>query len=147
MFTVTESVTIDRPVDEVFDFLTDGGNRPKWDASVVSEELTSAGPLGVGSTLHTRQRAMGQEVDFTWRVTRFERPAGMTVVSTSGPLPTTLVFEFAPNGERSAVRATIEGSPTGMMRLAEPLISDMVRTTLATGLARAQALLESTSSA
>jgi hypothetical protein len=142
MFTVTETVSIARSVEEVFDFLTDGHNRPHWDATVISEELTSAGPVGVGSTIHTRMRAVGREVDFDWRVTRFERPRRMGVVSTEGLMPTSLLFEFAAIGTGCVVSATIEGEPEGMMGLVEPVIAAAVRSTLATGLSRAKALLE-----
>lgn len=143
MFTVTETVSIDRSVEDVFDFLSDGRNRPRWDTTVISEELTSAEPVGVGSTLHTRMRAFAREVDFDWRVTAFDRPDRMSVVSTDGPMPTSLVFEFTAVGDACGVSATIQGEPDGMMRMVEPLISGAVRSTLAEGLARAKALLES----
>lgn len=142
MFTVTETVSIARPLQEVFDFLTDGRNRPQWDTTVISEELTSVGPVGVGSTIHTRMRAVGREVDFDWRVTRFDPPARMGVVSTEGLMPTSLLLEFAAVGAGCDVSATIEAEPEGLMRLVEPMIAGAVRSTLATGLARAKALLE-----
>ena len=65
MFTITETIRIERPVQEVFDFLTDAGSRSRWDESVVFEELTSPPPVGVGTTIHSRLRAMGRESDFT----------------------------------------------------------------------------------
>jgi hypothetical protein len=50
VFTKTVSVQIARPLDEVFAFVADARNRPLWDDSVESEELTSPEPIGVGST-------------------------------------------------------------------------------------------------
>lgn len=142
MFTVTETVSIRRSPQGVFDYLTDGRNRPQWDTTVISEELTSAGPVGVGSTIHTRMRAVGRDVDFAWRVTQFDSPTRMGVVSTEGLMPTSLLLEFAAVGAGCDVSATIEAEPEGMMRLVEPMISGSVRSTLATGLARAKVLLE-----
>jgi uncharacterized membrane protein len=142
MFTVTESITIARPVDEVFAFLADGRNRAKWDTSVISEELTSPPPLGVGSTLHTRMRVMSREVEFDWRVTRFDSPRRMAIESTAGMLPTSFLLEFTDAGEATGVVATVAGEPRGMLRLGEPMIAESVRATLATGLARAKRLLE-----
>ncbi|WP_439591387.1 SRPBCC family protein [Microbacterium sp.] len=86
MFTVSETVTIERPRAEVFDFLIDGRNRPQWDSSVVFEKLTPAEPVAVGSTIHSRLRAMGRESDFHWRVTQFDPPSRMSTLSTSGPV-------------------------------------------------------------
>ncbi len=142
MFTIIEEALIARSAEDVFDFLTDGRNRPLWDTQVISEELTSPGPVGVGSTIHTRMRTMGVETDFDWRVTQFARPTRMAIVSTTGILPTAFAFRFTMVADGCRVSATVEGNPTGMMRLAEPLIAESVRSNLAAGLARAQAVLE-----
>ncbi len=142
MFTITEFISIARSREEVFDFFTDGRNRPRWDSTVVFEELTSPEPVGVGSTIHTRMRTMGRESDFDWRVTEFDRPTRMAIVSTAGLLSTSLLFTFSTADEQCLANATIEGQPTGMLRLVEPMIAESVRSTLATGLQRAKALLE-----
>lgn len=142
MFTVSETITIDRPRAEVFDFLVDGRNRPTWDTSVVFEELTSPGPVGVGSSIHSRLRAMGRESDFHWRVTRFDTPSRMATVSTSGPVDTSLLLEFETRDAATVVRATIDVRPSGLMRLVEPVIAENVRSTLVAALARAKLLLE-----
>lgn len=123
--------------------MADSRNRPQWDSSVVSEELTSPEPIGVGSTMHSRLKAMGREVDFDWRVTEFEKPSRMSITSTAGPLPTALTFGLKSSGEMTQLRATIEGSPAGFMRLAEPMINEAVRANLAGGLGRVKVLLES----
>ncbi len=140
MFTVTESVTIDRPVTEVFDFFTEG--RARWDESVISEELTSLPPVGVGSTLHTRMRAVGREVDFDWRVTAYEPGARMTVTSTSGIMATSSDLQFADANGATVVAVRIDAEPTGIMRLAEPMIADSIRSTLSTSLTGAKRMLE-----
>ena len=142
MFTSTEEALIARSAEDVFDFLTDGANRPLWDTQVISEELTSPGPVGVGSTIHTRMRTIGGETDFEWRVTHFARPTRLAIVSTTGILPTAFAFRCAAVAEGCRVSATVEGSPTGMMRLAEPFIAESVRSNLAAGLARARDVLE-----
>ena len=142
MFTVTETVSIARPDEEVFRFLTDSRNRSRWDATVVSEVVTSDAPLGVGSTIHTRMRAVGREVDFDWRVTRFDAPTRMSLVSTAGIMSTSTTFDLTPVGAGCRVSVTIDAEPEGMMRFVEPMISGSVRSTLATSLGRAKELLE-----
>lgn len=142
MFTVTESVSIARSSEDVFDFFTDGRNRPQWDPTVVFERLTSPEPVGVGTTIHSRMRTMAGESDFHWRVTEFDRPARLAMVSTAGILPTSVLFAFSAVGAGCHARATIDGRPTGMMRIVEPMIGESVRSTLATGLLRAKAMLE-----
>lgn len=143
MFTITEVVTVDRPIDEVFAFVGDARNRPQWDASVISESLTSPEPIGVGSTIHTRMKTYGRVVEFDWRVQRFDPPTGMTVVSTSGPMATTLHFALSETDTGCILRASIDAKPTGMMAFAEPMIAASVRSNLSTGLARLKVVLES----
>jgi uncharacterized membrane protein len=87
MFTRKVSVRISRPLDEVFRYVADARNRPQWDESVDSEELTSPEPIGVGSTIHTRMRSMGREYEYTWKIVEHDPPTRMAVDSTSGPFP------------------------------------------------------------
>jgi hypothetical protein len=142
MFSLTESISIARSPEEAFDFFTDGRNRPRWDTTVLFERLTSPEPVGVGSTISTRMRTMGREVDYEWRVTEFDRPTRMAIVSTAGLVPTSALFAFSAAEEGCHASATIDGDPTGMLRIVEPLIAESVRSTLAAGLLRARALLE-----
>lgn len=142
MFTVTESVEIARGAASVFEFLTDPARRAEWDRSVVSERLLSPPPVQTGSAIRTRMSILGRDAEYDWRVTVFEPPAAMALVSTSGMMPTRLRFDIADTADGSRVTATIEGSPEGMLRLAEPIISETVRSTFSESLQRAKALLE-----
>lgn len=45
-----ESIVIERPVDEVFDFVADTTNDPRWHTTVVEGQRTSLGPVGLGAT-------------------------------------------------------------------------------------------------
>ena len=67
-------MVIARPLDDVFAFVADARDRPRWDESVDTEELTSPEPIGVGSTVRTRLRSMGREYEYTWVVTEHEPP-------------------------------------------------------------------------
>lgn len=142
MITVVETVQIAHPAEGVFAFIAEPTNRPRWDETVVSEELTSDPPLRAGSTLRSQLRAMGREVEFHWRVTAYEPPRLMSFVSTEGPLETSLLLQLAASEGATLLTATIEATPSGMMRLFEPVIGEGVRNNLATGLERMKALLE-----
>lgn len=142
MFTVTEVVVIARSRSDVFAYLTDAGRRPEWDDTVISESLTSPPPVGVGSTIHSVMRVMGREVEFDWQVTEYVPPGRMAISSTRGTFPTSLLFDLADHGDATRVSATIDGEPSGMLRLVEPMIEDTIRSTLATGLGRVVRILE-----
>jgi hypothetical protein len=88
VYTSRVAIQIARPPDEAFAYVSDARNRPEWDESVDSEELTSPEPIGVVSTIRTRMRSMGREYQYTWEITEHEPPNRMKVESTSGPFPT-----------------------------------------------------------
>ncbi len=48
----TETITIARPADEVFDLLADFGNLAEWDPMFEESRRLDDGPLGVGSRFH-----------------------------------------------------------------------------------------------
>lgn len=145
MFTRRVAVLIARPLDEVFAFVADARNRPRWDDSVDSEELTSPGPIGVGSTVRTTLRSMGREYQYTWEVVEHEPPNRMTIESTAGPFPTTLAYQLSGRDGGTWVDFAVTGRPTGMLRLLEPLIARNTQANLDRGFPRLKQVLETDS--
>jgi len=142
VFTRSVAVEIARPLDEVFAFVSDARNRPSWDESVDSEELTSPEPIGVGSTVRTRMRSMGRDYEIDWEIVEHEPPTRQRIESTSGPFSTTLAYELAGDGDRASVRFSVTGRPTGALRLMQPLIARNTQANLDRGFARLKELLE-----
>ena len=142
MFTKSVDVLIARPLDEVFAFVGDVRNRPRWDDSVDSEELTSPEPIGVGSTVRTRLRSMGKDYEYTWEIVEHDPPNRMKVESTSGPFPTALTFQFTAQDRGTRVQASVTGRPTGMLRIVQPMIASTTQKNLDRGYARLKRLLE-----
>jgi uncharacterized protein YndB with AHSA1/START domain len=143
VFTRKVEVLISRPPDEVFAFVEDARNRPRWDESVENEELTSPEPIGVGTTVRTRLRSMGREYEYTWEVVEHEPPSRMTIESTSGPFPTTLAFRLTPQDGGTSVAFSVTGRPSGMLRLLEPLIARNTEKNLSRAFPRLRQILES----
>ena len=142
MFAKTATVQISRPPEEVFAFIADARNRPLWDESVGTEELTSPEPIGVGSTVRTGLRSMGRDYVLTWEVTEHEPPSRQTIESTSGPFPTTLAYRLSPQDGGTLVQFSVTGHPTGMLRLLQPLIARNTEKNLDRGFPRLKRLLE-----
>ena len=59
MIKIEKSIIINRPVEEVWKFLSNIENATKWDRGVLEARQTSEGPIGVGSTLQTRRQMLG----------------------------------------------------------------------------------------
>jgi len=141
-FTRTVRATIARPRNEVFAFVADARNRPRWDDSVASEELTSPEPIGVGSTVRTRLRSMGREYQYTWEITQHQPPDRQTIESTSGPFPITLAYELSDGTGGTVVDFSVTGRPSGLLGLMQPLIARNTQKNLDRGFTRLKQVLE-----
>jgi len=95
-------VVIGRPAAEVFDFVADERNEPKYNPRVLGVRKTSPGPPGAGATYEARARAAGRPVTMTIRTTGYERPKRLDSVTTMAAMDVrgTLTFEPVPGGTR-----------------------------------------------
>lgn len=71
---VEGEIVISRPVDEVFDFVADERNEPRYNPRMLHAEQTSSGPVGLGTRFRAEMRTMGRTVGMTIEFTAFERP-------------------------------------------------------------------------
>ena len=143
MFTSTIEIVVHRPIDEVFAYVADARNRPQWDDSVISEELTSPEPIGMGTTVRTRLRSTGRPYTYTWEVTEHRPPHRMTITSTSGPVPTALAFLLSDEEGSTRLGFTLTGRPAGPLRMLQPLLARSTRRDLDRSFGRLKELLES----
>jgi carbon monoxide dehydrogenase subunit G len=65
---------IDRPIEEVFAFLADGENDPKFSPRVVEIAKTSDGPPGVGTTYASTVKDAGMKTKREFKLTQFDSP-------------------------------------------------------------------------
>ena len=65
---------ISRPIDEVFAFLADGGNDPKFSPRVLEIKQTTDGPPGVGTVYASTVKDAGMKSKREIKLTEFEAP-------------------------------------------------------------------------
>jgi uncharacterized protein YndB with AHSA1/START domain len=82
MVKVEASVMIDRPVEEVWEFITDPSKVPMWDTSISEVRQTSTGPLGVGSTCEFKEKMMNSTI--LMRITEYEPNRKFSFLHISG---------------------------------------------------------------
>jgi uncharacterized membrane protein len=127
MIQVKTSVQIDRASEEVFDFISNFENNPKWQSGMVSAEVTSQGPLGVGSTYSQVAKFLGRPVVSEFEVIEYEPNRMVKATSTAGSFPITFTRIVEPDGTGTKASAIIEGDASGFFKLAEPLLKRMVQ--------------------
>ena len=70
---IAGDVVIERPVEEVFDFVADERNEPRYNRRMLHAEKTSPGPVGRGSRFRAEFASRGRPVAVT-ELTAYERP-------------------------------------------------------------------------
>ncbi|MGB7859314.1 MAG: SRPBCC family protein, partial [Acidimicrobiia bacterium] len=111
------SVTIRRPVSDVFAVLGDVERTSSWHPAAVEEYWSSEGPVRVGSTRVAVGKSFGVRSKNEAEVTVFEpnRALGLSVVS--GPVPTNILVDFSPVDDGTEVHWVVEMRPTGLSKL------------------------------
>ena len=137
-----ESVVINRPLEEVFAFVSNVENDPPW-SSATQFRQTSDGPIGVGTTFRQRDRFLGRHVDLHFEVVGYDMNHSITLKSDSALLSlegTRIVEPLADN----ATRLTFVGGghARGVLKLVEPLLAAIGDRRLRTQLGRFKRRLE-----
>src|SRR5690242_16534789 len=68
------SAVIDRPINDVFAFLADGTNDPKFSPRVQEIRKTTDGPVGVGTVFESKVKDAGMTTNRQFELTTFETP-------------------------------------------------------------------------
>jgi carbon monoxide dehydrogenase subunit G len=137
-----ECVVINRPLQDVFAFISDMENDPPW-TSATEVRRTSPGPLGIGTTFRQKARFLGRNLELPFEVVGYEPNHSIAVTATSGILSLEGSRIVDPVGEHATrVTASGGGHARGVLRLAEPLLAAIGARQLRGMLARLKEVLE-----
>lgn len=142
MIRVESSVYIERPSGEVFDYLSDFANNPRWQSGMQEAYFTSEGNVGVGSTYSQVARFLGRRIESNFLVVAFEPGQMIKITSTSGSFPITVTRSVEPSAEGTKVKAIVEGDATGFFKITEPVMRLLVQRSVNNDYARLKELLE-----
>jgi uncharacterized protein YndB with AHSA1/START domain len=122
------TVTIGRSAEDVFDYLADGENNPRWRAGVVEIHRTSE-TAGGGATYRQALRGPGgRKISGDYRVTTYDRPGRLDFQVVAGPARPSGTFELISDGPTSTtVTFRLTVNPTGVARLLTPMIARQMR--------------------
>jgi uncharacterized membrane protein len=132
------TIRIDRPVEEVFAFLSDFENIPKWNYYVLEVRQLSEGLIGVGTTYHQVRKSDQQDL----RIIEFE-PGHTVAVKTLPQSSPDLEMRFTLYEEGITTRVGDEWKlNTGRPAIFERLAGGRIKSAVAENLAKLKELLE-----
>ncbi len=140
---VEESVQINRPPEEVFDYVANPENLPEWSGIVLEVYKEAQGELREGERFTTRAKFLGRRFETPMQVTAHEPPRRHSHRSTGGPFEQeyTFVLEEAAGGGTRLMEVA-EGEPGGFFRLVGPLLEMAGRRQFRADLGNLKDLLE-----
>ncbi len=125
MAKLEHSVVINRPVEEVFEFMNNIENEKLYRTDLLESEQTSEGSIGVGTTTREVSQFLGRKIETTSEVTEYIKNKVVASRSTSGPIPFKFRTRFEPVEEGTKVTMEFEGEVGGFFKMAESLVLKM----------------------
>jgi hypothetical protein len=113
------TVVIDRPIEQVFAFLADGENDPKFSSRVLEIKKTTDGPVGVGTVYASTVKDAGVKTKREFELTCFDAPTKIRWAETSKNLVMAHEggYDLTPAGEGTSVTFfnVLEGHGPGVL--------------------------------
>lgn len=138
------TVIIDRPAEDVFNYVMDIPNDAHWRTrtGVVEAAYTSDPPLGVGTTGFDRISANGREFIVEWKTVEYEPGRLARWEFVSGPLSGFGSYICEPAGERTKFTLEANVRPSGPLRFLGPVFGMIARRQFKADVQTLKAILE-----
>jgi uncharacterized membrane protein len=98
--TFSNEIEIARPIDEVFEFLCDFQNMPKWNYYVMKVEKITPGPIKLGTEFHQQRKTDAQ----SYRIIKLTRPSVVAMQTLPPERQLEVRFELRAVGNRTFIK-------------------------------------------
>lgn len=126
MISVESSVVIDRPVEDVYGFVSDPTNEPTWHTDVLEIRAAEESPTGVGSIWNVTVQFMGRK-EYQVQLTALDPNRRVEITTTSGPLRPTATYLLEPASGGTRFTRCVDIPVDGPLRVLQPLMRTDVR--------------------
>jgi len=128
MINVQANAIINRPVEEVFAFVANFENHPKWEMNFQKVKLLPVAPTGVGTTYQCDLKLPGQSASSKFEITEYVPNQKIAFEGeAAGPAKpnSSFLFESVPG----STKITLVPQPEfrGFFKLLEPMMAGYIR--------------------
>jgi uncharacterized membrane protein len=121
------SITINRPVKEVFDFILDGRNSTLWRPSVLDVQLMPGNPLGVGAIFKQGLKGPGGRIDGDYEIVECKPNELIRFQVIAGPARPTGTYLFKSMDDSTQVKFILDFQPKGLAKLMDGMINKSMK--------------------
>jgi uncharacterized membrane protein len=110
MMNFENSVIINQPVHNVFDFVTNLNNNTQWQTDILELEMTSEGLIELGSTYRCVNRFMGQRMETEGIITDYvpDQTCSFRIISGSVTGESNFYFEAVDDATKFTTTANLD---------------------------------------
>ena len=119
----SKTIVINRPKKEVFDFLANGLNNPKWRSSVIDISLAEGSQSQLGAVYKQGSKGpFGRRIDADYKIVELEPNAKIVFQVITGPARPTGKFLLADSGTNTELTFALNFEPKGFAKLLGPMV-------------------------
>lgn len=122
MIDETHTVTINRPVKEVFDFVADPANEPDWHFDVTEVLRPKNGRYELGEEFRWVVKFGGAKT-YSVEVTALEPDRFIEITAREGPVLPVLTHTFQPDGNGTRYTRRVRFETRGLLRVLAPVMA------------------------
>ena len=142
MIKIDLSTLVDKPIKDVFAFIGNLNNMPKWNTTVMGVEQITPGEVGVGTKFKSVGEMMGRRIEGEMQVTAYEPDKKFGVQMNAGPMQVNMMVSFETVGTGTKISLNAQGNPAGFFKLAEPVMAGRVKAMMEENIASLKSQLE-----
>jgi carbon monoxide dehydrogenase subunit G len=118
------SILINRPAEDIFTFLNNPDNHPKFVPGMIEFKKSSPGPFEqVGTSVQGVRKFLGQRMELPYEITEFQRGNKLGMKGAMGPIKFKDGYVLESMGPNTRVKFWLEFTLTGLMKLTQPLFA------------------------
>ena len=146
MINLTSSTHIDRPVQQVFDFVSTPENDFRWQYGTLASARLSAGASQRGTSFRSIGHLLGRRVQGTFEVTEYEPNKKYGFKSLSGPWQTHTSYTFETDNGSTQIDISTQVTRINFFQVNQRLLENNLKKQLQENLSILKDLLEENTS-
>jgi uncharacterized protein YndB with AHSA1/START domain len=120
------TVHLNKPVEQVFAFLTDTSKLSTWQSNLIKSEQLTEGPLRTGSRFREVRRINNKEEEIEGEITNLELNKRLETKTATKP-QAMVSYSLDPEQGGTRLRYKFILVTSGLMRLMEPMIASSIK--------------------
>ncbi|MGE5073893.1 MAG: SRPBCC family protein [Anaerolineae bacterium] len=142
MINLSASVSIYRPIQQVFEFISATENDFQWQYGTLESARVSTSAVGVGGYFRSIGHLMGRRLLGTFEVTEYETNKRYGFKSVSGPLESRTLYTFQSAKGSTRIDISTQMRPVDAFEVPEKMFERQLKKQLKENLVLLKALLE-----